>query len=262
MRLAIWTGALVLSVVILAACGGGGDTGKAGGAQGAGQEDTFCGAIEKIKSYRYTISLKLQSPSFQRSAESTPSEPLNAFAESLAALFANMKLEGAYVAPDRSQTILRLPDGEVELRVIGNESWVRMGASWQELGPASQGDTMLTPESLCQEIVKDLAPSLHGLGSQPETINGVETEHYRLDEADLKRLPELLGPRPDSALPERFRVDLWLAREGRWPVRLQIAASETDEKGQPMGLDLFMEFRDINDTTIKIEPPAVSTGRR
>jgi len=184
---------------------------------------------------------------------------MNAFAESLAALFADMKLEGAYVAPDRSQTVLRLQDGEVELRVIGDKGWVRMGSSWQERGSPSEWDVMLTPESLCQEIVKDLATSLPGLEFQPETVDSVETEHYHLDAADLRGLPELLGPSPDSALPERFRVDLWLAREGHWPVRLQITASETTEQGQPIGLDLFMEFRDINDPSIKIEPPPLST---
>lgn len=106
---------------------------------------------------------------------------------------------------------------------------------------------------MCEEIVADLIPALPGLGSQPETVNGIATDHYRLVEADLTRLPKLLGP--TSALPQNFVADLWLARDGGWPIRLHISATDTDEAGRRLNLDLFMEFRDINDSNIEIEPP-------
>ena len=38
-------------------------------------------------------------------------------------------------------------------------------------------------------------------------------------------------------------------------MRLNIAAEETDESGKPASIELFMEFRDINDPGISIQPP-------
>ena len=218
-----------------------------------------CRGISEIQSYRYTISLELQSPAFQRPNEGIASDPLGTFAEALTALFADMRFEGAYVAPDRSQATLRFQDEEVEMRTIGDRSWVQVGSTWQEQRSSPEGGTLLTPQTVCEEILEELAPSLRGVKSQPETVNGVETEHYRLDEADLRKLPDILGIKADSTLPEHFLVELWLARNGRWPMRLQITASDTSEEGQPAKMKLFMEFRDINDQTIRIEPPPASS---
>ena len=263
MRVAIWTATLVLGAVLLAACGGGGggsnNTGSAGDTNAAARVTASCRAIGEIESYRYTISLKLQSPAFQGSDEASPEDPLSAFTEALTALFADMELEGSYVAPDRSQAILRFQNEEVELRAIGDESWVRVGSTWQEQGSSPEPGALLTPQTVCEEIVKELAPSLSSLELRQEIINGIETDHYQLDEADLERLPELLRGGSGASLPQRFLVDLWLARDDRWPVRLQIVASDTNEEGQPIGLELFMEFRDINDPSIEIEPPLLSS---
>lgn len=266
MRVVIWTSALALGALLLAACGGGGggassDAGTAGGADGA-RLIASCSAIAEIQSYRYTISLKLQSPAFQGSNEADPEDPLSAFAEALSALFADMRLEGAYVAPNRSQTILRFQDEDLELRAIGDESWVRAGSTWQKQGSSPEPGTLLTPETVCAEIVEELAPSLSSLEPRRETVNGIETDHYQLNEADLKRLSELLLTGSEAGLPQRFLVELWLARDDRWPVRLQIVASDTNEEGEPIGLELFMEFRDIDDPTIEIEPPPLSQIER
>ncbi len=258
MRIAIWTGALALGVVVFAACAGGGDSGRGADSKGADPLVASCKAIGEIQSYRYTITLKLKSPAFQSATGSTPSEPLSAFAEALTALFADMRLDGAYVAPDRSQAVLRFQNEELELRAIRDQSWVRVGTVWQEQGSSPEPGTLLTPRAVCEELVQELAQPLGEADSQPQTVNGIKTDRYRLDEADLKGLPELLGTSAGSALPNRFAVDVWLAREGRWPVRLQITAADTNEQGQPASLDLFMEFQDINDPTIRIEPPTLS----
>ncbi len=251
MRAASWIGALFAGAAILAACGGGAaDPDEPARQLSAGAP---CQAITEIQSYRYTLSLKLDSPALQLAEGDTSEEPLSAFANALTALFADMEIDGAYVAPDRSQTILRFRNEEVELRVIGDRSWVRAGSVWQEQSTPPQEETPLTPQSVCEDIVADLIPALTGVDSRPETVNGMETDHYRLVEADLKRLPELLGP--TSALPQNFVADLWLTRDGSWPIRLHITASDTDEEGRPIDLELFMEFRDINDPSIEIEPP-------
>ncbi len=256
MRPAIYLGALFAGLAILAACAGGGGRGSPNQPSAATGVTASCQPIGEIQSYRYTISLQLESPAFQTSNGDSSDEPLSAFADALTALFGDMQLEGAYVAPDRSQTILRFQNEEVELRVIGGQSWIRVGATWQVQDASSEDNTLLTPQSVCEEIVEELFPSLPEVDSQPESVNGVETDYYRLDEAELETLPELVGA--TSALPENFVADLWLTREGGWPMRLRITASDTNEAGQPFGLELFMEFRDINDPNIEIEPPQIS----
>lgn len=218
-----------------------------------------CAALKDIQSYRYFIDLKLQSPAFQR-AQETP-HPLSDFAEALASLFSDMELEGSFVAPDRSQTLLRFQGEELEVRIIGDQSWVRVGATWQEQPVPGENDILLSPGSVCEELVEDLAPSLAAASGELDVVSGLETVHYQLDEAALKGLPELLGPSGQEGLPQEFGVDIWLERNEGWPVRLEIAASDTDEEGNPVSLELSMAFSDINDPNIDIEPPPVSPAQ-
>ncbi len=255
MRFSIWTAALAVGLLLVAACGG------SGGAEGdKASKDGLaaaCDSIADIESYRYTIALKLQSPAFQTTPIASQ-DPLGDFAEALTALFADMELEGAHVAPDRTQVVLRFQDEELELRSIGDKSWVRVGTNWQEQEAPPEPSALLTPQTVCKDTVQDLAASLSGLKPAREKVNGVDSDHYHLDEADLGRLSELLGTSAEDELPQRFQVDLWLARDGRWPVRLRIAATESGGEGQPAGLELFMEFQDINDPSIEIDPPPVA----
>jgi hypothetical protein len=219
-----------------------------------------CAAIQDIDSYRYSISLRLQSEAFQQPAEATPS-PLGEFAETLTSLLSDMQLEGSFVAPDRSQALLRFQDEELELRTIGDQSWIRIGDIWQEQAPTPDEDVLLTPASVCMDLVEDLAPSLAAVPGEEAMVNEIETFHYRLDKADLKGFPVLLGRSGEEGLPREFGVDVWLERNDGWPVRLEIVASDTDEEGQPISLELFMEFSDIDDPTIEIEPPPVSPAQ-
>lgn len=221
--------------------------------------EASCDAIQDIESYRYSITLRLEAPAFQQRDEATPN-PLSGFAEALADLFRDMELQGAFVSPDRSQALLRFQEEELELRIIGDKSWIRVGATWQEQEPPGE-DVVLTPASVCEDLVEDLAPSLAAAAGQEDLVNGIETVHYRLDEADLKGLPELLGRSGEEGLPSEFGVDVWLERSDGWPVRLEIAASDVDAEGEPISLELFMEFSAIDDPTIEIEPPPVSPAQ-
>ena len=111
---------------------------------------------------------------------------------------------------------------------------------------------------VCADLVEDLAPSVAAGSGEEEVVNGIETVHYRLDKADLKGLPALLGQSGEEGLPSEFGVDVWLERNNGWPVRLEIAAADTGEDGEPISLELSMEFSEINDPTIEINPPPVS----
>ncbi len=172
-----------------------------------------------------------------------------------------MQLEGSFVAPDRSQALLRFQDEELELRTIGDQSWIRIGTVRQKQTPSPEEDVLLTPASVCMDLVEALAPSLAAGSGEEAMVNEIETIHYRLDKADLKGFPVLLGRSGEEGLPREFSVDVWLERNDGWPVRLEIVASDTDEEGKPISLELFMEFSVIDVPTIEIEPPPGSAAQ-
>ncbi len=243
----------MFAVALLAACGGA----ESGGSPSptSGTATASCDGINQLNSYRYSITVRLQSPAFGSAGQASPRPPLSTFADTLTALLADLKIEGAHVAPDRTQAILKFQQDELELRDIGDRRWERLGTAWQAQGNPSSGIGFLTPPVVCQDIVEEIAPTLARLESQEETVSGVTSDHYTLGKTDLTRLPQLLGTDPNTRLPEQFQVDVWLARDGRWPVRLDIHAEDTDEQGNPIGVKLFMELRDINDPGISIEAP-------
>jgi len=250
-----------LAALTIWACTGGGSNSANGGERnGDARVKASCDAIQEIKSYRYTISLKLKSPVLEQQSTATP-DPLGQFTQALTDLFSDMELDGAYVAPNRSQAVLRFPGQELELRTIGDKSWVRFGATWQDQESPPGEDAILTPAAVCADLVKDLAPSLATGSGEEETVSGLQTVHYRLDKADLKGLPALLGRSGEEGLPSEFGVDVWLERTEGWPVQLEIAAADTDTNGEPTSLELSMQFSEINDPTIEINPPPVSPAQ-
>ncbi len=244
----IWIPPVILVAAFSVSCGGG-DDGPAADRAGT-SPSVSCDPFLEMSSYRYSVKVKLQesAPSTAASSQATPA-PLSALTQALGALFSDFTLDGAYVAPDRSQAILRFQAEELEFRTIGDKSWVRMGAAWQDEKPSDTG--LLTPTVICQQVVSEIAPSLNAGASDRQTANGIDTDHYRLDQTGLQRLPPVLGAR----LPQQYALDLWLARDGNWPVQLQIDSSDVDERGQPVGFRLSMSVRDIADKGISIEPP-------
>jgi hypothetical protein len=213
-----------------------------------------CGAFQDFDSYRYSVELKLDAPAFEDTLSPLPDDPLNAFAEALTALFSDMRLQGAFAAPDRSQVVLDFEGEELEWRSIGDQTWVRFGDEWEEQEPSSS-DELLTPEVVCEDIVLDIASSLSDAAVEDATINGIDTYHYSIDSASLQELPPLLRGSDSGKVPDDLSFDVWLAKEGRWPVQLSYVASDTDDSGQTVQISLDMQVRDINDPGIVIEPP-------
>lgn len=250
MRIIPITGACLLTLVLASACAGDGD-----GPSPVAGVSASCDGIEKLDSYRYSIVVKLQAPAFQSTPGASPEAPLGEFAEELTALLSDFEISGAHVAPDRTQAILQFKGDEVELRGIGDRRWERFGLTWEEQEATSPDIGFLTPVVVCSDIVLEIAGGLDASGGEAEVVNGIETERYSLDRADLSRLPELLGTATYTELPDEFQVDVWLASAGEWPVKLVISAEDTDEDGNPLSMKLHMEIRDVNDTGISIEAP-------
>ena len=218
-------------------------------------------------------------------AAATPEEPAAEVAAAPADAFANLEsyrlnlrftlegtatdepgvlavdLEAAFVAPDRSQTRISARLGELELEeesiTIGDQTWVKVGDSWVE-GEAQLELEDLSPASL----LEDLSPEqLRLLKPSKETINGVESLRYSIGRGDidaLRSLGALLGPEEGlENLPEEFDIDLWLAEDGGWPVRVTMTARGAVADGDEIDLDFSLDVTDVNDPDIKIEPPDV-----
>jgi hypothetical protein len=241
-----------LLLSLLAACGGGSEDGRG--------VAVSCDAIEDLSSFRYDIAVKLQLPGLQSASGATPAPAFGAFANTLAALLSDFKIEGAYVAPDRRQAILEFQGDEVELREIGDKRWERLGDAWGELDTASPDIQDLTPRVVCEELVRKLAPSLDGGTSREETVNGVAAQRYNLTKADLTQVGNLLGLAAGADLPDEFEVTAWFADDGGWPLKLEVHSQTTDQQGQPGSVQLSMQLRDVNDGGISIEPPFSAGG--
>jgi len=223
----------VLAALLLAACGEGGSGQPTPAAEP--RVTPSCGAIRNVSSYRYTISIQLDipgAPAASREIDLTRGKdsPLGAFAGVLLGLLHDFQIEGAFVAPDRSQATLTAGSEEIEVRTIGDQSWVRFGDIWQKETSASP-EVLLSPDTVCKDIVPDLGRSLSGLDYQSQAINGIATRHYHLDEAKAGQLKALLASAEAGGdLPEQFILDVWLAEEGGWPLRLQLSARGEDEE--------------------------------
>jgi hypothetical protein len=168
-------------------------------------------------------------------------------------------LEAAFVAPDRSQTRVSARLDELELEEesisIGDETWVKVGDSWVA-GEAQFELDDLSPASLLEELSPE---QLRLLKPSKETVNGVDSLRYSIGRGDidaLRGLGALLGPDEDlENLPEDFDIDLWLAEDGGWPVRITMTARGAIDENEEMNLDFSLDVTDVNDPDIKVEPP-------
>jgi hypothetical protein len=170
-----------------------------------------------------------------------------------------MELEGAFVAPDRSQASVSAHLGDLELAeetiTVGDQTWVKTGDTWAE-GEAQFDIGDLSPASL----LEDLQPEqLSILKPTDETVNGVKSLRYSIDRGDIESLGNLSALFGDGegleSLPEDFNIDLWLAKDGGWPVRLTMAAQGAIDGGDEINLDFSLDITDVNDPGIAIEPP-------
>jgi hypothetical protein len=241
----------------------------AGSEESGAASESSCGFPADVTSYRYSMKMSMKVPESMGELGGTTEEDGledglgKLFDGSLLALLEDMKIEGAYVAPDRSWARARLGGEEFAESIrIGERSWTRLGGmDWteDEAGPdwaVSASPTF--PEAMCDVGAIDALFALLGVEPQEEAINGIKATHYHIDETDMLRLAALFGEVegaeeiPESAV---MTMDIWLAEDGNWPVRMEADIGYTDEAGQSFAFKLFMEVKDINDPDIEIEPP-------
>ena len=225
---------------------------------GSSAQAVGCEFPSDIKSFRFEMTMKANLPSTPEAGTPAPDEPLGDFLGALSGLMGDMKMEGAVIAPDRSSMVMTVGGHEFGSFVqIGSQQWMKVAGltDWTE-EPASDEGFLFSPMDFCETAEEDLSSALSGLEGDKETVNGIEAVHYHLDQADLTFFQEFLGGADDLGdLPDEFNMDVWLAEDGDWPVRMTFAASGEDDEGQSLSFDVSIEFKDFNDSSIKIEPP-------
>ena len=202
-------------------------------------------SLEELKSFRYTITMHVEMPELE-----------DELLEGLAALFSDIEISGAFVAPDKSQMQMSLGGNGEEMGaiVIGDRTWSRFGDEWTESPEGAMDVEFFSPEDLMGSIIDEEA--LVGAETGREKVNGVDTLHYAVTETNLGRLTELFGADlQGSELVEEITIDLWLTEDGDYPTRIAAEMAGKDEEGRDMRVELEMNITDLNDPDIEIEPP-------
>lgn len=243
--------------MLLSACLGG--DGSGGNGSGA---SISCQPILQAERYRYSLSINLRPAATLASPDpspgpAAPADPLDALAAALAQLISDMKMDGAYVSPDRMQIALQFGEEEVEMRSIGKKAWLRVGGDWQQVQDLPT-ESLLDPQELCGDLAKEIGALPKEVEPEGDTVNGMDVDHYRLDENEtgLRSLPQVFGSAEDP--PEQFSVDVWLVRDGHWPAKIRLQAWDSGGSGDGE-MEFVLEFRDLNVEEVKVEPPPVST---
>jgi len=223
---------------------------------GGSAQEVGCEFPSDIKSFRFEMTMKANLPTTPEAGTPESEEPLGDFLGALSGLMGDMKMEGAIIVPDRSSMEMTIGGHEFGSFVqIGSQSWAKVAGltDWKEEPASDESGFLFSPIDFCETAEEDISSALSGLEGEEETVNGIETVHYHIDQADLTFLGEFLGDTED--LPDEFAMDIWLAEDGNWPVRMTFAASGEDDNGQPLSFEISVEFKDFNDSSIKIEPP-------
>jgi hypothetical protein len=166
--------------------------------------------------------------------------------QALEDVLSDFTLSGAYLAPDRSQAVLQFAGRELELRTIGERSWVRVEQTWRE--EAVSTPELLTPLVVCEEIA-ELTPAAVVEGEPgKEALGRIQATRYHLVHPDASTLGPMLGPVSGA-----YTMDIWLADGEQWPAQVLIQ-SRGEEDGGPE-FRLSMDIRDAGEAGIRIEEP-------
>lgn len=198
-------------------------------------ENPFSGgsaAIERLGSYRYRVFSRITQPDTQTS---------NRF-----------ELQGER-SGDRERLAWADPSSNTPFELIrtGQNAMLNSGSGWTTL-PADQVDAatrgVLTLRQVWQSLAGDLARTSQLVGE--ETINGIKTYHYTSTSQSWTQLSFAAGSKLDEA-----HGDVWMARDGEFPLKAQFSARGTNAHNQPVVLELGFELLDVN------EPVGIDTPK-
>ncbi|KPK47341.1 MAG: hypothetical protein AMJ77_03445 [Dehalococcoidia bacterium SM23_28_2] len=189
---------------------------------------------------------------FAESLSAIPGQDPAALAESL-----KMEISGAYVAPDKIEVRMSISgvDDELAMTTIGDQQWVEMGdlaiGPIQAVGDIEEMDMA----QIVWEGFSGDAGSLTCTSEKKETVNDVSSNYCGIDAATFEQLSTLFGGTEDMGDIDEFSLDLWLAEDGGWPVRMRANVAGTDETGQDFKAKLELDVTDANED-FDIKPPS------
>lgn len=229
---------LLLPVVISLACAG------PAALEPVGPQALTCDPVEQFERYRYEVGLTLEVSPLDDPAALAPFRLV-------------MEADGAVQGRDRQQARFHYPEGgldDVEIVRVGERYWDNVG-----LWAVHDVDPNLPPISyLPLDLCKSLAPDIVAArpSQEREEVNGISARRYHFDALPTQFSGRLWGSQSDMAsFVKEYTLDLWMAEKGTWPVRFQISGSGSYENGQQLSVAVSLELREINDKSIKIEPP-------
>jgi predicted small lipoprotein YifL len=270
MRILTLAMATMLAIVSLAACGGDGEEESApaaavtptvtetetpAAAPSPAGEAVATGSLTNLNSYRYSMKMELEGleSALAEQMAAIPGQDPTAMAEAL-----EMEISGAFVAPDQAESHMSISgvDDELVLVVIGNQQWVQLGdlaiGPMEAVGDVSELDFAL----LMWEAFEEEAGGLTCASEKKETVNDVPANYCGIDKATYEQLSALFGGTEEEMGDiDELNLEMWLAEDGGWPVRLRVNMEGTDESGQEFKAKLDMDVTDANED-IEIKPPS------
>ncbi len=187
--------------------------------------------------------------------------------------------QGIYVGPDRHAFTYRteLGEGEAEqgLVMIGQDAWYRTGdGDWQatDLEDTRVVELLdvafsaLRPDFLGGEEFERVRANVLSLPSTEEFVNSIRAYHYQVGPEGRDYLAQLQVGDEGLRSASDLEWDIWLARDGSWPVRLQatgtvavdITILNTLELEAPTQWTIRIDVSRPNDPDLRIAVPETS----
>lgn len=161
-------------------------------------------------------------------------------------------VKGAYKAPDRASSTIKIAGQELSNIVIGKEQWLKVGGSW--IGPTPADDTAkdnVLAIAFWDEGFQSDGGNISCPDAKTEKLNGVEVRHCTLDAKDIAKLAAATGETADFGDLNNIKIDAWLAKDGDYPVKFEFTGTDKTTK-KPVGVKF--ELKNINGD-VKIDPP-------
>jgi len=266
---------LGLTVVLFAACGGGGDEGGSPTAQptdtglstvgptaaaSASVQPTqqvpasaACQALASLKTYRYVSNLTLQVPEEPVPPEERPTPAATITRNIVGAYLFEYDIDGSVVAPDRLDAqITSGTQNPFDIIIIGGQRWVSLEGEWRE---SAQAVVPYQPMDVCNALFPEL--NLDQAQGEKTTVNDVKALHYVLPATPSgQTIATIFGATSDMAiLMQTMDIEVWTAEKDGWPVEMDIQSKGVYANGRQLQTHIHIELRDINDKDIRVEPP-------
>ncbi|HWO72766.1 MAG TPA: hypothetical protein VNN21_04340 [Dehalococcoidia bacterium] len=207
-------------------------------------------ALQDLRSFRFDLAMKMDFGDALAGLQNDETGLAAAFL----ALFSDIKMEGAYVAPDSFDINMRLAGRDMRIVQIGREAWINDGSGWTAADASGALDLFSgAPTDLASELLP--AEVLKVAKTSSETVNGVKATKYSFDKQSLKDVAERLGQDTGSFdQVDDMQLNLWMT-EDNLPVKFALTAKGTDEAGNKISISMEMNIRDLNSDSIRITKP-------